>query len=136
MIVIKSTIPVDYRDRPKGSTSKLNTFGDGFKVIKTIVRLFKDYKPLLFFGLAALVLGLMATLLVIPVLTEYAHTGLVPRLPTFVAACFLGVFSLQCLVCGLILDTQGKHARQNFELQMNLFSDNIAHNRRNREENG
>ncbi len=120
---LMGSIPVEYRDRPKGSTSKLNTFGDGFKVLTTIVRLFKDYKPLLFFGMLAVIFGAAATVLVIPVLLEYARTGLVPRLPTFVAACFLALFALQSLVCGLILDTQGKLARQSFELQMNLLYD-------------
>lgn len=122
-----ASIPVDYRDRPEGSTSKLNTFGDGFKVLKTIVRLFKDYKPLPFFGIAALVFGAAAAVLGIPVLFEYARTGLVPRLPSFVAACFLALFSMQSFVCGLILDTQGKLSRQSFELQMNLLSTTAQH---------
>ena len=115
------SLPVEYRDRPEGSTSKLNTFRDGFKVLKTIALLFKDYKPLPFFGIISAVLMVLAVVFLIPVLVEYAHTGLVPRLPTFVAACFLALFSLQSFSCGLILDTQGKLNRQNFELQMNLL---------------
>lgn len=117
-----TSIPIEYRDRPKGSSSKLDTFSDGIKVLKTIARLFKDYKPMPFFGTVALFFAAVATIMVIPVLIEYAHTGLVPRLPTFVAACFLALFSMQSLVCGLILDTQGKLARQSFELQMNFLA--------------
>lgn len=115
------SIPVGYRDRPEGSTSKLNTFSDGFRVLKTIAHLFKDYKPMLFFGMLAAILGAIAVIAVVPVLVEYSHTGLVPRMPTFVTACFLAVFALLSLSCGLILDTQGKQARQNFELQMNIL---------------
>ena len=113
-----TSVPVGYRDRPEGSTSKLNTFSDGFKVLKTIGRLFKDYKPFLFFSVMAAVLAVIALALLVPVLIEYYRTGLVPRLPTFVAACFFAVFALLAFSCGLILDTLGKQARQNFELQM------------------
>ena len=119
---VLSSIPVGYRDRPTGSESKLNTFSDGFKVLRTIARLFKDYKPLPFFGTIAAVLMVAALLFLHPVLAEYMRTGLVPRLPTFVAACFLALFSLQSFICGLILDTQGKMHRQNFELQMTILS--------------
>jgi len=117
------SIPVRYRDRPEGSVSKLNTVSDGFRVLRTIARLFKDYKPLPFFGIVAAVLMLAAVLLLIPVLVEFYKTGLVPRLPTFVTACFMALFSLQTFVCGLILDTQGKKSRQNFEIQMNVLQE-------------
>ena len=120
-----TSVPVQYRDRPEESSSKLRTFSDGFKVLKTIFSLFKDYKPLPFFGTLAAILGLIAVILVVPVLAEYARTGLVPRLPTFVAACFIALSALLSLICGLILDTQGKQARQNFELQMNILRGQI-----------
>ena len=116
-----TSIPVGYRDRPEGSVSKLNTFADGFKVLKTIARLFKDYKPLPFFSIVAAILMTIALVLVIPVLNEYYRTGLVPRLPTFVAACFMALFSLQTFACGMILDTQSKKSRQNFEIQMTII---------------
>ncbi len=116
-----TSIPVGYRDRPKGSVSKLNTFGDGFKVLQTIGRLFKDYKPFPFFSGIAGILMAIALFLICPVLWEYYQTGLVPRLPTFVAACFMALFSLLSFTCGMILDTQGKKERQNFELQMNIL---------------
>lgn len=116
-----TSIPVGYRDRPAGSVSKLNTFSDGFKVLKTIGRLFKDYKPLPFFSIVATILMAVALILLYPVLSEYYQTGLVPRLPTFVAACFMALFSLQTFVCGLILDTQSKKSRQSFEIQMTII---------------
>ena len=116
-----TSIPVGYRDRPAGSESKLNTFSDGFKVLKTIARLFKDYKPLPFFSIVAGILMAIALVLLYPVLVEYYRTGLVPRLPTFVAACFMALFALQTFICGLILDTQGKKSRQNFEIQMTII---------------
>lgn len=116
-----TSVPVGYRDRPAGSESKLNTFSDGFKVLRTIARLVKDYKPLPFFGALAAILMLVALLLLCPVLVEFCRTGLVPRLPTFVAACFVALFSLLSLTCGLILDTENKKSRQNFELQMNIL---------------
>lgn len=116
-----ASVPVGYRDRPVGSESKLNTFSDGFKVLRTVARLFKDYKPLPFFGIIAGVLMLFALILLFPVLTEFTQTGLVPRLPTFVASCFMALFSLLSLTCGLILDTENKKSRQNFELQMTII---------------
>jgi glycosyltransferase involved in cell wall biosynthesis len=116
-----TSIPVGYRDRPEGSVSKLNTFSDGFKVLKTIARLFKDYKPLPFFGIVAAFFMVIAWMMLIPVLVEFYQTGLVPKLPTFVASCFMAVFSLLSFVAGLILDTQTKINRQNFEVQMNLI---------------
>ena len=80
-------IPISYRDRMEGSVSKLNTFSDGFKVLITIFRLFREYKPLQFFGLFALILALFAAVLFLPVLIYYFRTGLVPRFPHF--DCFL-----------------------------------------------
>ena len=118
-----ASVPVGYRDRPEGSVSKLNTFSDGTKVLVTIARLFKDYKPLLFFGSVSAVLLLTGLVLMCPVLWEYYLTGLVPKLPSFVAACFLILLAMQSLVCGLILDTDSKKARQNFEIQMNILHD-------------
>ena len=128
------SVPVGYRDRPQGSESKLNTFSDGFKVLKTIAKLFKDYKPLAFFSIIALVLMLFAMVLLIPVLVEYYQSGLVPKLPSFVASCFLAMFSLLSFVCGLILDTQGKHSKQNFEIQMNILQNQFAIRDENRAE--
>lgn len=115
------SIPCDYRDRPAGSESKLNTFSDGFKVLSLIGKLFKEYKPLPFFSIISAMMMAVALIMMFPVLQEYYHTGLVPRFPTFIASCFMVVFSLQTFICGLILDTQGKKSRQQFEIQMNIL---------------
>lgn len=116
-----TAVPVGYRDRPEGSESKLSTFSDGFKVLGTIGKLFKDYRPLMFFSIVAAALMAAALGFLLPVLVEFHRTGLVPRLPTFVAACFLALFSLLVFSCGLILDTQRKKSLQSFELQVNIM---------------
>lgn len=114
-------IPVDYRDRPAGSQSKLNTYSDGAKVLATIFRLVKDYKPLVFFSTVALLLAAVALILFTPVFLDYLNTGLVPRFPTLIVAGFLFLGGLLTFCCGLILDTVIKKDRQNFELWLNLF---------------
>lgn len=114
-------IPVDYRDRPAGSQSKLNTYSDGAKVLATIFRLVKDYKPLAFFSTVSLLLAAVALFLFVPVFAEYLDTGLVARFPTLIVAGFLFLGGLLTFCCGLILDTVIKKDRQNFELWLNLF---------------
>ena len=114
-------VPVDYRDRPAGSQSKLNTYSDGAKVLATIFRLVKDYKPLAFFSTVALLLAAVALVLFVPVFMDYLDTGLVPRFPTLIVAGFLFLGGLLTFCCGLILDTVIKKDRQNFELWLNLF---------------
>lgn len=118
--VIK-TVEVDYRDRPTGSESKLNTVSDGVRVIKTIVQLFKDYRPLLFFSTLAALLAVGAIGLGTPVFIDYFRTGFVERMPTLITAGFLMLAALLNLSCGFILDTENKKARQNFELQLNVL---------------
>lgn len=115
------SIPVEYRDRPEGSESKLNTFSDGAKVLMTIFRLVKDYKPLFFFSCAAAVLVILAMILFVPVFAEYLHTGLVERFPTLIVSGFLCLAGLLSLCCGLILDTVIKKDKQSFELWHNLL---------------
>lgn len=111
-------VPIDYRDRPEGSESKLNTVSDGIKVLKMIFSLFKDYKPLGFFSLIALVFFVIGLVLGIPVIAEFAATGLVPRFPTAIlAVAFCGLAALM-LVCGLILDTVVKGNRRDWELRV------------------
>lgn len=117
-----SSIPVGYRDRPAGSESKLNTFSDGFKVLKTIGKLVKDYKPLPFFSCIAALLLIVGLLLFVPVVAEYNVTGLVPRIPTLIVSGFMMIAALLVFVAGLILDTQGKKSRQSFEIQMNILA--------------
>ena len=116
-----SSVPVQYRDRPAGSVSKLNTYSDGFKVIMTIFNLYRDYQPLHFFGLSAAMLVIVSLVLFIPVLIEYVETGLVPRIPTLIISAILMLSAFLSVVCGLILDTNAKNSRKNFEVQMNLI---------------
>lgn len=109
-------IPIEYRDRPEGSVSKLNTFSDGFKVLKTIARLFKEYKPQIFFNIIAAIFFIVSVIFAIPVFAEYFKTGLVPRIPTLIFSGFLAVISILMIVCGLILEVIVKKHRQLFEL--------------------
>ena len=88
-------IPVGYRDRPEGSVSKLNTFSDGFKVLKTIARLYRAYKPMGFFGIIALILAVIATAFFIPVMGTYLATGLVPDFPTLIVCGFTMLSAIQ-----------------------------------------
>mgnify|MGYP006978952683 CR=1 FL=1 len=97
---IKNVV-VDYRDRVEGSVSKLNTFSDGFKVLKTIIRLFKDYKPLRFFTTIAFVLFVIALIFFVPVVGTYVSTGLVPNFPTLIVCGFVVIAALQCFSQGL-----------------------------------
>ena len=118
--VIKN-VEVDYRDRPEGSDSKLNTISDGLRVIKTIFQLFKDYRPLVFFSVLAVILAGLSIILGIPVFLAYLRTGLVERMPTLITAGFLMLAALLNLSCGFFLVTETKKARQNFELQLNIL---------------
>lgn len=109
-------IPVEYRDRPAGSVSKLNTYKDGFKVLKTIARLFKEYKPTIFFGLVSLLFFVISIAFGTPVFVEYFKTGLVPRYPTLIFSGFMLMISILMFVCGIILEVVVKKHRQLFEL--------------------
>lgn len=112
-------IPVTYRDRPAGSVSKLNTYSDGMKVIFTIFRLFRDYKPLLFFSCISVVLLAVAAILFMPVFYEYLQTGLVPRYPTLIVSGFIVLLAMLLWACGLILEVLVKKHRQMFEILRN-----------------
>ena len=109
---------ITYRDRPEGSESKLNTFSDGFKVLRTIYRLFRNYKPFAFFGIVAAVLLLLSIGFVIPVLIEYAKTGLVSRMPTLVVCCIVALAALMSFFVGLILKILRNRDLQDFELEL------------------
>ncbi len=115
------SLPVQYRDRPAGSESKLNTYSDGMKVLLTIFNLYRDYQPSKFFGIVSLILGLISMLLFIPVFTEFIKTGLVPRFPTLIVSTVMVLSAFLSLVCGLVLDTNAKNSRKNFEVQMNII---------------
>ena len=112
-------VPVKYRDRPEGSVSKLNTYSDGFKVLMTIARLFRDYKPFTFFTSIFIILEIIAFILMIPVFTEYFKSGLVPRFPTLIVSGVIAVIGVLFYFCGVILDVVVKKHRQLFEILMN-----------------
>jgi len=116
-------IPVAYRDRPSGSVSKLNTCSDGCRVLRTIFRLFREYKPFAFFGSLALAFLLFAVLCMIPVMHEFFATGMVPRFPTLIVGVSLGVCALLSFFSGLILEVSVKQRIQMTELLMNLYSE-------------
>ena len=111
-------VPIDYRDRPEGSYSKLSTFGDGAKVLKAITSLFKDYRPLAFFGWLALLLLVLAVVAGIPVAADYLATGLVPRIPTMLGSLALAGCGALSFVTGLILDTVAKSHRRQWEIDV------------------
>lgn len=108
-------VPIDYRDRPEGSYSKLSTFGDGAKVLRAIASLFKDHKPMAFFGWLALILIVLGLIAGIPVIAEYFQTGLVPRFPTAILAIALVICGALSFTAGIILDTVAKTGRKQWE---------------------
>ena len=113
-------VVIDYRDRPEGSVSKLNTYSDGFKVLRTIFRLFRTYRPSRYFGIISAILVLLATGFMVPVIIEYIQTGLVPRFPTLIACGFAFIAAIQSFFAGQILKTIYQKNRQDFE--MNLYN--------------
>ena len=117
-------IPVTYRDRPEGSVSKLNTFSDGFKVLKTIITLFKEYRPALFFNIISLICLLLSLTLGIPVLNEFFKTGLVPKFPSLIVSTIFFVITLLMWITGIILTVINKKHKQLYELYMNLLVKN------------
>ena len=112
-------IPVQYRDRPAGSVSKLNTYSDGAKVLMTIARLFREYKPFLFFSIVAALFLLVSLFLFVPVFMEYLKTGLVPRFPTLIVSGLLALLGFMFFFCGIVLDVVAQKHRQLFEILMN-----------------
>jgi len=114
---IKNVI-IEYRDRPDGSVSKLNTYSDGLKVIRTIVRLYRTYKPMSFFGIIAFALAVISAAFFIPVMNTYIKTGLVPNFPTLIVCGFTMVAAIQSFFAGLTLQTIQQKNRQDFEMNL------------------
>ena len=112
-------IPVTYRDRPEGSVSKLNTYSDGIKVLKTIAVLFKEYKPMGFFGLVSLLLTLISMIFIVPPFVGYFQTGMVEKFPSLIVGCFILLTAVLSLMCGIILQVIVKKDKQQYELLMN-----------------
>ncbi len=112
-------VPVQYRDRPDGSVSKLNTISDGFKVLKTIGALFKEYRPALFFNIFALLFLIVGVIIGIPPFIDYFKVGLVLKFPSLIFACFLVTIGILLWVTGMILQVIAKKSKQNYELYLN-----------------
>lgn len=116
---------IDYRDRPDGSESKLNTYSDGFKVLKTIIRLYKNYKPRQFFTLLSFMLVIIALIFFVPVFITYIKTGLVPQMPTLVMCGFVVLAAIQSYFSGLILSTIAQKSKQDFEYKLVQTEDKL-----------
>lgn len=116
--LLVENVVIQYRDRPEGSVSKLNTYSDGLKVLRTIFRLYKNYKPMSFFGLLSSLFGLASAALFIPVFIEYLDTGLVPNFPTLIVSGFLALAMIVSFFSGLILSTIIEQDRQQFEFRL------------------
>lgn len=119
-------IPIDYRDRPEGSTSKLNTYSDGIRVLGTILTLFKDYKPLPFFSTVALVSLVLGLLVGIPVIEEFISTSYITKVPSAILALGLVLISIMLFLNGLVLDTQVKMSRKDYELFLTQYRENAG----------
>lgn len=126
---IKNVI-IEYRDRPEGSESKLNTYSDGMKVLSTIFRLYRTYKPMYFFGFIALVLALISIGFFIPIVFTFAETGLVPNFPTLIVCGFTMIAALLSLFTGTILQTLRQKDRQDFEMNLIHISEFYKNNYR------
>ena len=111
-------VVVQYKDRPQGSESKLNTYSDGMKVLKTIINLFRNYKPLAFFGIISLLLMIIALIFFIPVFITYCQTGFVPNFPTLIVCGFVVIAAIQSFFSGLILQNIIKKNKQDFEMRL------------------
>lgn len=118
-------IVIEYQDRPQGSESKLNTYSDGFKVLKTIVSLYKNYRPLSFFLWLSLILFILGSAFLIPVLIDYFKTGLVPKIPSFIASIFFYICAIQSFFGGLTLDTISRKNKQDFEMSYSKYTDKL-----------
>ena len=116
-------VPIDYRDRPEGSESKLNTYTDGYKVLRTIGSLFRDTKPYLFFSIISLVLVLIGGAFFVPILINYLETGLVAKYPTLIVITTLWIIAIISFFSGVILQVLKKQHRHNFERYLNMLNE-------------
>ena len=116
-------VPIDYRDRPEGSESKLNTYSDGYKVLKTIGKLFRDTKPYVFFSSISLFLLIIGGTFFVPIMMNYLETGTVAKYPTLIVITSLGIIAIISYFCGVILEVLKKQHRDNFERNLNLLNE-------------
>ncbi|MDF2154548.1 glycosyltransferase family 2 protein [Vibrio sp. CAU 1672] len=119
-------VPTKYKPRPEGTESKLNTFSDGFKILRFIVFLIRDIKPLMFFTCLSLVFGALSLILGIPVISEFMATGLVPRFPTAILASVIGLIAFMCLFAGIILDNVSRGRLEMKQLRFLALNNNIS----------
>ena len=120
-------MPIQYRDRPEGSVSKLDTVGDGIKVMSTIFRMIREYKPLPFFGGLGLIIGIVGIVLCGTVTFEFAKTGVVTHFPTLIGAVMLVITGLLLIIAGIILDVMAKNDRKTFVIDTNKIAYNKRH---------
>ncbi|MCD7753961.1 MAG: glycosyltransferase [Clostridiales bacterium] len=132
--MLMENVVIEYRDRPEGSESKLNTYSDGARVLGTIIRLLRDYRPIAFFSGIALILTVLAAIFFVPILTNYFHTGLVTKMPTLVVCGFVMIAALLSLFSGLILGTIRQKNRQNFEMRLIEIEDSYQRKLHDRSE--
>lgn len=116
--MLVENVVIDYRDRPEGSESKLNTYSDGFKVLWMIAKLYRTYKPLQFFSMLSAFLVTLSTVFLIPVLYVYIKTGEVPNFPTLIVCCFVYLSAIISFFVGLLLSNSVQKNRQDFEMQL------------------
>lgn len=115
-------MPIQYRDRPEGSESKLNTVGDGIKVLGTIFSMIRQYKPMPFFNVLGLILALIGVIMLVPVFATYTETGLVPRFPTLFVAMILILLACLLVIAGIILDSHARRDRRDYIIHENMFA--------------
>lgn len=118
-------VVIEYRDRPEGSESKLNTYSDGFKVIFTIIKLLRTYKPMFFFGILALIFIALGVGFMIPIIVEFVKTGLVPKIPTLIVSCISILIGIVSFFSGMILHTITWKNRQDFEMKLVEIADKL-----------
>ncbi|MDE7422308.1 MAG: glycosyltransferase family 2 protein [Lachnospiraceae bacterium] len=119
--MLTENVVIQYRDRPEGSESKLNTYGDGLKVIKTMFKMFKNYRPFTFFSFVAIVLLCLAAIFFVPVLFRFFETGLVNNMPTLIVCGFVTIAAIQSLFSGMILSTIAEKSRIDYETNLHLI---------------
>ena len=123
-------IPIDYRDRPEGSLSKLNTVSDGIKVVKTIARMFKDYRPFKFFGIIAVIFFILGLLVGLPVLIEFFKTAYITKIPSAILATGFMSLAAISLQCAIILDTITRQHREDYELNILRYEQMEKYNKK------
>ena len=123
-------IPIDYRDRPEGSSSKLNTVSDGIKVVKTIARMFKDYRPFKFFGIIAIIFFILGLLVGLPVLVEFFKTAYITKIPSAILATGFMSLAAIALQCAIILDTITRQHREDYELNILRYEQMEKYNKK------